>query len=145
LGSRNPDPDPSPVADTLSTPDSPPAAATRRRRGHGRRPLPANLPRERVEIDLTDAEKACPHRRRTRIRPGADVSAPRDYRPPAVFVGQVVRPPCACRGGERAGDDPQVARSPLPPEPIPRGTAAAGLLAHLIVSKSIDHLPLYRQ
>ncbi len=34
---------------------------------------------------------------------------------------------------------------PLPPEPIPRGTAAAGLLAHLIVSKYVDHLPLYRQ
>src|SRR5262249_53945254 len=32
-----------------------------------------------------------------------------------------------------------------PPEPIARGTAAAGLLAHLIVSKYVDHLPLYRQ
>src|SRR5262249_18168938 len=32
-----------------------------------------------------------------------------------------------------------------PPEPISRGTAAAGLLAHLIVSKYVDHLPLYRQ
>lgn len=34
---------------------------------------------------------------------------------------------------------------PLPPEPIPKGTAAAGLLAHVIVSKYCDHLPLYRQ
>lgn len=38
-----------------------------------------------------------------------------------------------------------MARPALPPEPIARGTAAAGLLAHLIVSKSCDHLPLYRQ
>jgi hypothetical protein len=38
-----------------------------------------------------------------------------------------------------------VARRPLPTEPIPRGTAAAGLLAHVIVSKYVDHLPLYRQ
>src|SRR5207245_7661785 len=33
---------------------------------------------------------------------------------------------------------------PLPPEPIPRGLCAPGLLAHLIVSKYVDHLPLYR-
>jgi hypothetical protein len=39
-----PDPDPSPVILARSAPDSPPAAATPRRRGHGRRPLPADLP-----------------------------------------------------------------------------------------------------
>jgi transposase len=38
-----------------------------------------------------------------------------------------------------------MARRPPPPEPIPRGVAAAGLLAHVIVSKYVDHLPLYRQ
>jgi hypothetical protein len=37
-----------------------------------------------------------------------------------------------------------VARPPPPAEPIPRGTAAAGLLAHVLVSKYCDHLPLYR-
>src|SRR5262245_35143422 len=61
LADEIPHPDPSPVTFTPSAPDPPPAAATTRRRGHGRRPLPADLPRERVEIDLTDAEKACPH------------------------------------------------------------------------------------
>src|SRR5215813_10017695 len=140
-----PDPDLSPAADTPSAPDPPPDPAIPRRRGHGRRPLPADLPRERVEIDLTDAEKACPHCRRTRIRIGADVSERLDYRPAALFVRQVVRPTYACRACERAGDDPQVTRPSLSPEPIARGTAAAGLLAHLVVSKYIDHLPLYRQ
>jgi hypothetical protein len=57
----------------------------------------------------------------------------------------VVRPTYACRACEHAGDDPQAVRPALPPEPIARGTAAAGLLAHLIVSKYVDHLPLYRQ
>ena len=52
-----------------------------------------------------------------------------DYRPASLFVRQVVRPTYACRFCERAGDDPQVVQPPLPPEPIPRGTAAAGLLA----------------
>src|SRR5262245_42363770 len=125
LGEDVSDPDPSPVADTPLAPDP----AIPGRRGHGRRPLPTDLPRESVEIDLTDAEKVCPHCQGTRVRIGADVSERLDYRPAALFVRQVVRPTYACRACERAGDDPQVIRSPLPPEPIPRGTAAAGLLA----------------
>src|SRR4051794_26606181 len=52
-----PDPEPLPITDAPPVPESPPDSATPRRRGHGRRPLPADLPRERVEIDLTDAEK----------------------------------------------------------------------------------------
>src|SRR5262249_30296254 len=54
-------------------------------------------------------------------------------------------PSYACSFCEKAGDDAQIVQPPLPPEPIPRGTAAAGLLAHVIVSKYVDHLPLYRQ
>src|SRR5262249_53011479 len=83
--------------------------------------------------------KACPRCQGARIRIGAEVSERLDYRPAALFVRQIVRPTYACRYCERAGDDPQVAQRPLPPEPIPRGTAAAGLLAHLIVSKHVDH------
>src|SRR5262245_35361844 len=85
-----PDQDPSPAAGTVSAAATPPEAATPRRRGHGRRPLPADLPRERVEIDLTDAEKACPNCHCTRIWIGADVSERLDYRPAALFVRQVV-------------------------------------------------------
>ena len=132
-------------ADPPAAPDPPPDSATPKRRGHGRRPRPADLPRERVEIDLTDAEKVCPCCQQTRIRIGADVSERLDYRPASLFVRQIVRPTYACRVCERAGDDPQIVQPPLPPEPIPRGTAAAGLLAHVIVSKYVDHLPLYRQ
>jgi transposase len=142
-----PDSHPDPAeSGTPAVPDpTPESTQTRRRRGHGRRPRPADLPRERVEIDLTAAEKACPCCQRTRIRIGADVSERLDYRPASLFVRQVVRPTYACRHCERSGDDPQMVQPPLPPEPIPRGTAAAGLLAHLIVSKYCDRLPLYRQ
>jgi transposase len=140
-----PDPGPPPLNKSPTVLESPPGSAAPKRRGHGRRPLPVDLPRERVEIDLTDAEKSCPCCQRPRIRIGADVSERLDYRPASLFVRQVVRPSYACRVCERAGDDPQVVQSSLPPEPIPRGTAAAGLLAHVIVSKYVDHLPLYRQ
>jgi transposase len=142
-----PDPEPTPPAgaDAPPAPEPPTEPATPRRRGHGRRPRPADLPRERVEIDLTEVEKACPCCQRPRVRIGADVSERLDYRPASLFVRQIVRPTYACRFCERAGEDPQVVQPPLPPEPIPRGTAAAGLLAHVLVSKYIDHMPLYRQ
>nr|WP_197447003.1 IS66 family transposase [Tautonia plasticadhaerens] len=140
-----PDSGPPTPADSPPLPGPPPTSAKPRRRGHGRRTLPADLPRERVEVDLTEAEKACPSCHRTRVRIGADVSERLDYRPASLFVRQTVRLTYACRSCERAGEDARVGRPPLPPEPIPRGTAAAGLLAHLIVSKYCDHLPLYRQ
>src|SRR5262245_37939312 len=141
-----PDPDPPlPAADVPVEPGPPPEPVTPRRRGHGRRPRPIELPRERVEIDLTDAEKMCPCCNTTRVRIGVSVSERLDYRPASLFVRQVVRPSYVCRFCERAADDPQVVRPALPTEPIARGTAAAGLLAHVIVSKYVDHLPLYRQ
>jgi transposase len=141
-----PDPEPTPPpADAPSATEPSSECAAPRRRGHGRRPRSADLPRERVEIDLTEAEKACPCCQRLRVRIGADVSERLDYRPASLLVRQIVRPTYACRFCDRAGDDPQVLQPPLPPEPIPRGTAAAGLLAHVLVSKYVDHLPLYRQ
>lgn len=141
-------PDPGPPLPATNPPaslDPPPEAAPAKRRGHGRRPRPTDLPRERVEMDLTDAEKVCPCCQATRVRIGAAVSERLDYRPASLFVRQVVRPSYACRVCERDGNDPQVVRPPLPPEPITRGTAAAGLLAQVVVSKYVDHLPLYRQ
>jgi len=142
----SPDPDPpTPASDAPAASVTSPEPTRPKRRGHGRRPRPAELPRERVEIDLTEAEKACPCCHKVRIRIGADVSERLDYRPASLFVRQIVRPTYVCRVCERAGGDPQVVQRPLPPEPIPRGTAAAGLLAHVIVSKYVDHLPLYRQ
>jgi transposase len=44
----------------------------------------------------------------------------------------------------KKGDNIQAAQRPLPPEPITRGTVGAGLLAHVLVCKWWDHLPLYR-
>lgn len=141
-----PDPDPPPPAmSSVAEPSPPPEPAPPKRRGHGRRPRPTDLPRERVEIDLTEGEKACPCCHTLRVRIGADVSERLDYRPASLLVRQIVRPTYVCRVCERTGDDPQLIQRPLPPEPIPRGTAAAGLLAHVIVSKYVDHLPLYRQ
>jgi transposase len=104
------------------------------------------LPVERVVLDLPDAEKPCPCCGTVRVRVGlSEPSRRHDYRPASVFVRETVRVSYACRTCEQAGLDPQFTRPALPPEPIDRSTAAAGLLAHVIVSKFTDHLPLHRQ
>jgi transposase len=112
--------------------------------GHGRRNRHDNLPREREVLDLTEAEKACPCCGEQRIPIGADVSERLDYRPASLFVHAIERPTYICRHCEQKGENIQAAQAPLPPMPIARGTVGAGLLAHVIVSKWIDHLPLYR-
>lgn len=130
-------------------PTGPPAGTspTRPRRpgGHGRRIIPEHLPRERFEIDFSEAEIICPCCSIKRIRVGQQLSERIDYRPAVLFIREIARPTYVCRHCERSGHDPQFATPPLPPEPIPRGGVGSGLLAHLVVAKFIDHLPLYRQ
>ena len=133
-------------ADEVPTPspEVPKSEVTGKQRGHGRRRRPTDLLREREVLDLTEAEKSCPCCGEVRVRIGADVSERLDYRPACLFVRVLERPTYLCRHCEQRGDNIQAAQRPLPPEPIPRGTVGAGLLAHVIVSKWFDHLPLYR-
>lgn len=124
------------------TPEAPP---TTKRKGHGRRRKPKDLPRRREEIDLSDAEKVCECCGTLKIRIGQSTSERLDYQPMSIFVRELVRPTYACRSFESQGHDPQIAKAVLPPEPIPKSGIGAGLLAHVIVSKVVDHLPLNRQ
>jgi transposase len=112
-----------------------------RRRGArptGRRLLPTGLPRQRVEIDLPDLDKicACGHQK-TRI--GETVSEKLEYVPASLRVIEVARFKYACPHCH-AG----VAQAPAPPQAVEKALAGEGLLAHVVVSKYIDHLPLYR-
>jgi len=110
----------------------------RRTRPTGRRALPAHLPRQRVEIDVPDTEKicACGHAK-TRI--GEAVSEKLDYVPASLRVIETVRLKYAC---PRCHDG--VVEAPAPPQALEKSLAGEGLLAHVIVSKYADHLPLYR-
>jgi transposase len=116
-----------------------------KRKGHGRRHKPKDLPRRREEIDLSEAEKICACCGKAKIRIGQSTSERLDYQPMSIFVRELVRPTYACRSCESQGHDPQIAKAVLPPEPIPKSGIGAGLLAHVIVSKCVDHLPLNRQ
>ena len=109
-------------------------------KGHGRKAIPDDLRREVVSIDVTAAEKAIVGGVWTRI--GEEISERLDYTPSQLFVRRIIRPKYVVRF-QNMPDQMRVAD--LPPEAMPKSKAAPGLVADIIVSKLVDHLPLYRQ
>jgi len=129
------------LAEQSAPPEDPPAAARPRRNGHGRRRLPEDLPRKRIEHEVPDEEKTCPNGHE-RVRIGEDVSEQLDYTPASYYVIEHVRPVYACNS---SACDSGVVQAAKPAQPIEKGLAGPGLLAHVITSKYCDHLPLHRQ
>ena len=111
-----------------------------KRRGHGRKELPKNLPRQPVVYELTEAERRCPECGACRVQVSAEHSEVLDYKPASLFVVEQIRCTYACPHCEG-----QVITADKPGQPIPKGLPGPGLLAHVITSKYTDHLPLYRQ
>ena len=112
---------------------------SRTRKKVGRKPLPAHLPRIREEHDIPEEEKVCSCCHNPLHRMGEEISEQLDIIPAKVQVIQHVRPKYACRTCEEG-----VKTAALPPQPIPRSIATAGLLAYIVTSKYVDGLPLYR-
>jgi len=102
-----------------------------------RKPLPGHLPRE-VVSHLPSGD-CCPDCGGALRQFGEDVTEQLEYIPDSFKVIRHVRPKFACNGCDR------VVEAPAPSRPIERGIAGPGLLAHVLVSKFADHLPLYRQ
>jgi transposase len=101
-----------------------------------RRPLPAHLPRQEI---VHQTACACPECGGA-LRPlGEDVSEILEYVPGRYQVIRHVRPKLSCALCQK------IVQAPAPSRPIARGLAGPGFLAHVLVSKYCDHLPLYRQ
>jgi transposase len=94
--------------------------------------LPSHLHRQEhiiePEEDITGARKI-----------GEVVTEVLEYTPGKFYVERYVRPKYVFPKEEK------IVIGELPSFPIPRGNAGAGLLAHLLISKFVDHLPFYRQ
>jgi len=116
--------------------------ASPKRRGHGRRPLPADLPRHRLEHPMAPEELICPSCDKPRVRIGEVVSEQLDYTPASLFVIQHVQPKFACPQCEDGGV--ATAEKPTEGQVIDKGLAGPGLVAHVVTSKYADHQPLYR-
>ena len=108
--------------------------------GHGRKPLPASLPRRRIVHDVPPHDRPCPDCGGDRACIGEEVREQLEYVPASLVVLQHVRLKYAC-----ARCQAQVVIAERLPEPIEKGLPGPGLLAHVAVSKYADHLPLYRQ
>ena len=104
-----------------------------------RRPLPDNLPREVIEHDVPEHEKQCACGC-VKQRIGEEVTEQLDVIPAQIKVIQHVRPKYACNRCDEG-----VVIAPMPTLFLPKSMAAPSLIAHTIISKYQDHLPLYRQ
>jgi len=115
-----------------------------------RRPIPDHIPR--MEVELTTGDDDCAQCGGGLRRLGEDVTEELEYVPPSrglksnrcraagrFIVNRIVRPRFACSGCE------MFTQAVLPSRPIERGRPGPGLLAHVLVNKYADHLPLYRQ
>ena len=102
-----------------------------------RKPLPEHLKRE--EKIHKPGGDCCPDCGGGLRHFGDDVSEQLEYVPESFKVIRHVRPKFTCTGCDR------VVEAPAPSRPIERGLAGPSLLAHVIVSKYADHLPLFRQ
>ncbi len=110
------------------------------KKGHGRKPIPDDLHREQIVLDVPESEKTCSCCGTEKKHIGDDVTEELEYKPAVFFVNQYIKPKYACPKCPENG----IASASMPARPIDKGLAGSGLLAYVIVSKFVDHLPLYR-
>ena len=94
--------------------------------------LPAHLRREDIRLEPESDVQALK-------KIGDEITEELEYQPGELYVKRYVRPKYARPDGEG------VIVASLPTRPIDKGIAGPGLLAQILISKYVDHLPLYRQ
>ena len=98
----------------------------------GRHPLPDHLPVNEVVIEPDEDTSGMQ-------RLGEQITETLEYRPASLIKRRTIRPKYVERKTER------IFIADLPSRPLPKSIAESSLLAHILVSKYVDHLPLYRQ
>ena len=126
--------------DEAQAKEKPSAKSQRRRRQAPGASFPADLPRETVTVEVPAAEQTCTGCRETRDLMGYDESEQLEYTPARFQVRRIRREKRACRTCRDT-----VVRAPAPPRVVERGVLGAGLVAQVLVSKYLEHTPLYRQ
>ena len=94
--------------------------------------LPAHLPREEEVIEPDELEEGMK-------KIGEEVTEILEHIPGKLYVRRIVRPKYV------KGDQDGVYIGELPSLPLPKSNAGPSLLAHIMVSKFVDHLPYHRQ
>lgn len=97
--------------------------------------LAPHLPRREEVIEPEDLQEGA-------IKIGEAVTEILEYEPATIYVRKIVRPKYIASSND---EQTIITIADLPTLPIPKGNAGAGILAHILVSKFVDHLPFYRQ
>ena len=104
-----------------------------------RRPLSKDFPRERIVHDIPEFEKICACGAHL-VQIGEEITEQLKYVPAQLSVIQYVRLKYACKPCQET-----VKIAPMPVLLLPKSIATPELVAHTIVTKYVDHVPLYRQ
>jgi len=127
---QSPEPE-TPVPAGTAQAEQEPAAKKKRRQ------FSSDLPRRDIVHAPAGICKACGGDALRTV--GESVTEVLAYVPARFEVIRHVRPACSCKKCET------MVQAPMPELPIPRGMVDASFLAHMIVAKFCDHIPLYRQ
>jgi transposase len=119
--------------------------AAHRRAKPGRKPLPADLPREEVVQDIPEEEKQCSCCGAPLVRIGEETAEKLDIIPAQMKVIRHIRPKYACKECEGGGSAHPVKIAPVAAQIVEKGIVTPGLLAFILVSKFCDAIPFYRQ
>jgi transposase len=132
------------AGDTFALPDTGlPEAAPPTPGKRGRKPLPADLPRQRIEYDLPEVQKICPCCQHDLHRIGEELSEQLHIEVKASVL-QHARFKYACRHCERTAERTPVITAPMPAQPLPGSQASAAMIATVTADKYVDGTPLYR-
>jgi len=97
--------------------------------------LPAHLPRIEEVIEPENIPEGSK-------KIGEAITEVLEYEPGKLFVRKITRPKYITSATDERTD---ITIAELPLLPIPKGNAGPGFLAYILISKFVDHLPLYRQ
>lgn len=115
-----------------------PSAPRPKKKGHGRSPLPAHLPRNVIVLDIPESERVCAGCGGALNAMGTEVTERGRLIPARMVVDRYERPKYACPNGHG------IKTAELPDGVIDGGKYDATVHAHVAVAKYQDHLPLNR-
>ena len=112
----------------------------KKKKGHGRNAIPDDLYCEEIILEPSESEKRCACCGKDKKCIGHEETKILEYKPAVLYAKKYIRPKYVCSDCPDQG----VTTALLPSRPIEKGVAGTGLLAYLLISKYVDHLPLYR-
>jgi len=118
---------------------------TYERKKPGRKPLPADLPRERIEYELPEHEQYCPECGEHMHKMGEDVRSELNIIPAQVKVVEHVRFKYGCRNCEKNNVTVPIKKAEAPQPVIKKGNASPSSISYVMTAKFVDGVPLYRQ